>query len=172
MQLSNKQVRWQQSLSRFDLEWECCKGCHNVGDPISRSLALYAVQAQLHAMQAKDVAGPALHVLPAQLHALQAKDSKGHVAGMFEADMEVFDSLNMSTQFSSVYVMVNQRILAFPSDAAKTAELTFVSGYLRNDRLSEMVHFAPCWNDVGPQLCKRLPRSSCVTYFQKHALPL
>ena len=51
--LSSRQVHWQQFLSRFDIEWEYRKGCHKVADPISRNPALYAMQAQLHAMQAK-----------------------------------------------------------------------------------------------------------------------
>ncbi len=37
--------------------------------------------------------------------------------------------------------------------AGHTASLAFV------DRLSEMVHFAPCWNDVRS---RSLPRSSCM----------
>ena len=60
VQLSSRQVRWQQLLSPFDFEWEYRKGCHNTADPISRSPALHAMQAQQHAMQAKDQSGPAL----------------------------------------------------------------------------------------------------------------
>ena len=78
VQLSSRQVHWQQFLSRFDFEWEYRKGCHNVADTISRNPALYAMQAQLHAMQAKD---------------------SGDAANLSDEDMEVYDSLNSSTQF-------------------------------------------------------------------------
>ena len=40
VQLSRRQVHWQQSLSRFDYKWEYRKGCANVADPISRNPAL------------------------------------------------------------------------------------------------------------------------------------
>jgi hypothetical protein len=35
-QLSRRQVRWQQFLSRFDFQWVWRKGAHNVADPLSR----------------------------------------------------------------------------------------------------------------------------------------
>ena len=52
VQLSSRQVRWQEFLSRFHFEWEYRKGVHNVADPISRNPAL-------HALQAKDADGDA-----------------------------------------------------------------------------------------------------------------
>ena len=72
VQLSSRQVRWQQFLSHGDFEREYRKGCHNVADPISRNPALYAMQAQLRAMQ--------------------ATDSEGEAAGLSDADMEIYDS--------------------------------------------------------------------------------
>ena len=39
-QLSRRQVRWQQFMSRFDFEWEWRKGVHNMADPLSRNPAL------------------------------------------------------------------------------------------------------------------------------------
>lgn len=35
-QLTPRQVRWQQFLSRFHFDWEYRKGCYNVADPLSR----------------------------------------------------------------------------------------------------------------------------------------
>ena len=48
VQLSRRQVRWNEFLSRFDFTWEYRKGCKNVADPLSRSPAL------LTAMQTSD----------------------------------------------------------------------------------------------------------------------
>lgn len=121
---------WQQFLSRFDFEWEYRKGCHNVADPISRSPALHAMQAQQHAMQAKDQSGPALNVMPAT----QAQDSGGDAAGLFEAAMEVYDSLNMSTQFLHRVCNGYAQDPWF-ADAANTAELTFIGDYWRKGEL-------------------------------------
>jgi hypothetical protein len=39
-QLSRRQVRWQQSMSRFDYTWAWRKGTDNVADPLSRNPAL------------------------------------------------------------------------------------------------------------------------------------
>ena len=40
VQLSRRQARWQEFLSRFDFKWEYRKGCASVADPISRCPAL------------------------------------------------------------------------------------------------------------------------------------
>ena len=40
VQLSRRQVRWQEFLSRFDFKWEYRKGSANVADPISRCSSL------------------------------------------------------------------------------------------------------------------------------------
>jgi len=40
VQLSGRQVRWQEFLSRFDFKWEYGKGSANVADPISRCSSL------------------------------------------------------------------------------------------------------------------------------------
>ncbi len=40
VQLSRRQVRWQEFLSRFDFKWEYRKGSANVADPISRCSTL------------------------------------------------------------------------------------------------------------------------------------
>ena len=72
--------------------------------------------------------------MPAQLHAMQAKDSEGDAADLSDADMEVYDSLNMSTQFLHC---VRNGYAKDPwfSDAANTAELTFIGGYWRTGEL-------------------------------------
>ena len=40
VQLSRRQARWQEFLSRFDFKWEYRKGCANVADPISSCSSL------------------------------------------------------------------------------------------------------------------------------------
>ena len=44
VQLSSRQVHWQQS--RFDFQWEYRKGICNVADPVSRCPSLHAVTAE------------------------------------------------------------------------------------------------------------------------------
>ena len=45
VQLSSRQVRWQQFLSCFDFQWEYRKGCCDVGDPISCCPSLHTTVA-------------------------------------------------------------------------------------------------------------------------------
>ena len=118
VQLSSRQVRWQHFPSRFDFQWEYRKGCHNVADPISRNPALYAMLAQLHA--------------------IQAKDSEGDVASssvVSDEDMDIYDSLDDSSHFLQ---RVRNGYAADPwfSVAANTAELTHVGGYWRKGELN------------------------------------
>ena len=89
VQLSSRQVRWQEFLARFHFQWEYRKGVHNVADPISRNPALHALQ--LHAGRCRDS-----HDSPT-LHALQAQGAEGDADS--DADMDIYDSLNVSTQF-------------------------------------------------------------------------
>ena len=117
VQLSSRQVRWQHFLSRFDFQWEYRKGCHTLADPISRNPALYAMLVQLHA--------------------IQAKDSEGDVASISvvsDEDMDVYDSLNVSSHFLQ---HVRNGYAADPwfSVAANTAELNHVGGYWRKGEL-------------------------------------
>ena len=55
VQLSSRQVHWQQFLSRF--QWEYRKGCCNVADPISRCPSLHAVAAGPDSDSDADVTG-------------------------------------------------------------------------------------------------------------------
>ena len=87
VQLSSRQVRRLEILSRFHFAWEYCKGVHNVADPISRNPALHALQ--LHAACCNCCS----HELPA----LQANDSDSDS----EADMNIYDSLKFSAHFAN-----------------------------------------------------------------------
>ena len=100
VQLSSRQVRWQEFLSRFHFEWEYRKGVHNVADPISSSPAL------------------------------QAKDADGNA----EAELDIYDSLNVSSQFLQ---SVRKGYSADPwfADDANTKDLTFVGEYWRRGEL-------------------------------------
>ena len=89
VQLSIRQARWQQFLSRFHFEWEYCKGVHGIADPISRNPALHALQAH------DEQSSCSCHTL----YAHQAKDSGGDVNMEADADMDIYDSLNVSSQF-------------------------------------------------------------------------
>ena len=75
VQLSSRQVRWQEFLARFHFEWEYRKGVHNVADPISRNPALHALQ--LHAERYNQSLGNSA------VHALQAQGAEG------DADMDI-----------------------------------------------------------------------------------
>ncbi len=79
MQLSSRQVRWQEFLSRSHFAGEYRKGVHNVADPISGNPALHALQ--LHAARCSH-----------EMHALQARDADRDS----EADVNIYDSLNVS----------------------------------------------------------------------------
>ena len=57
VQLSRRQVHWQQFLSRFDFTWEYRKGCANVADPISRNPALMNVVVALSPVGGDGVPG-------------------------------------------------------------------------------------------------------------------
>ena len=46
VQLSRRQVRWQEFLSRFDFKWEYRKGSAHVADPISRCSTLMSMLAE------------------------------------------------------------------------------------------------------------------------------
>ena len=81
-------------------------------------------------MPAKDQFDPALCVMPA----MQAQDSEGNAAGLSDADMEVYDSLNMSTQFLQRVCNGYAQDPWF-ADASNTAELTFIGGYWRKGEL-------------------------------------
>ena len=119
VQLSSRQVQWQEFLSRFHFAWEYRKGVHNVADPISRNPALHALQ--LHAR---------CNCCSHELHALQAKDSDSDS----EANMDIYDSLNVSAHFLQC---VRNGYAADPwfADEANTKDLTFVGGYWRKGEL-------------------------------------
>ena len=55
VQLSSRQVHWQQFLSRFDFQWEYRKGCCNVADSISCCPSLHAVAADPNSEGGADV---------------------------------------------------------------------------------------------------------------------
>lgn len=57
MQRSSRQGRWQQFLSRFHSEWEYCKGCCNIDDPVSRCPSLHALAAEESGTDDGDVSG-------------------------------------------------------------------------------------------------------------------
>ena len=57
VQLSSRQVRWQQLLCCSHFEWEYCKSCCNVADPISRCPALHAIAAENIDSHDGDVSG-------------------------------------------------------------------------------------------------------------------
>lgn len=57
VQLSSRQVHWQQSLSRFDFHWEYRKGCCNVADPVSRCPSLLALAAEDPDSDSDDISG-------------------------------------------------------------------------------------------------------------------
>ncbi|KAL3153599.1 hypothetical protein ABBQ32_14155 [Trebouxia sp. C0010 RCD-2024] len=60
VQLSSRQVHWQQFLSRFDFTWEYCKGCANVADPVSRNPALLNAVIALSPVGSEGVPGSLL----------------------------------------------------------------------------------------------------------------
>ncbi len=114
VQLSSRQVWWQEFLSRFRFAWENCKVVHNVADPSSRNPALHALQ--LHANRC--------NCRRHGLHAPQAKDSDSDC----EANMGVYESLNVSAHFLQC---VRNGYAADPwfANKASTKDLTFVGGY-------------------------------------------
>ena len=57
VQLSGRQVRWQQFLSRFDFQWEYRKGLCNVADPVSCCPSLHALVAEESDSDDGDVSG-------------------------------------------------------------------------------------------------------------------
>ena len=87
--------------------WEYRKGVHNVADPISRNPAL---------------------------HALQVLDSDGDASMNADADMDIYDSLNVSSQ---VLQNVCSGYSADPwfADDANTTDLTYVGECWRRGEL-------------------------------------
>ncbi len=91
--------------------------CHNFADPISRNPAFHALQ--LHAARCSH-----------DMHALQAKDSESDS----EADMNIYDSLNVSAHFLQC---VRNGYAADPwfANEANTKDLTFIGGHWRKGEL-------------------------------------
>ena len=125
--------------------------CHNVADPISRNLALHALQ--LHAARCSH-----------EMHALQPKDSESDS----EADMNIYDSLNVSAHFLQC---VRNGYAAGPwfANEANTKDLTFIGGYWRKGELIivpdasdlrkqclSLHHDAPYAGHLGRDRTKRL----------------
>ena len=117
VQLSSRQVRWQEFLSRSHFAEEYRKGVHNVADPISRNPALHALQ--LHAARCSH-----------EMHALQARDADRDS----EADVNIYDSLNVSAH---IVQCVRNGYAADPwfANEANTKDLTFIGGYWRKGEL-------------------------------------
>ena len=243
VQLSSRQVHWQQFLSRFDFQWEYRKGCCNVADLISRCPSLHAVAADPDSGSDADVTGsvnvsgqflqhirdgyvhdpyfanehntseytfvggywrkgeliivPDVHDLRRQCLSLHhdtpyaghlGRDRTAHLVQQtywwpgLDGDVRQFVS---TCDFCQKNKTSNQKpagllqpltipefrwasvsvdfITQLPETAAgHSAIVVFV------DRLSKMVHLAPCWNTLGAQEFSQI---FVRDIFAKHGLP-
>ena len=134
-----------------------------VADPISRNPALHALQAHI---------GRCSYCSPA-LYALQLHDSDGDVNMNADADMDIYDSLNVSSQCLH---NVRSGYSADPwfADDANTKDFTYVGEYWRRGELiivpdtgdlrtmcMSLHHDTPYAAHLGRDRTKRLIMQTC-----------
>ena len=139
-QLTSRQVRWQQFLSRFHFDWEYRKGCCNVADPLSRHPDFLHVLAQQAGVEN-----------PAMLHMLASAEGETEDAATESTvSSELLESIQQGYALDDFFAHAhNLRGLIFSQGYWKKGNMIVVPvGDLRQ-RCISLHHDAPYAGHLG-----------------------
>ena len=145
VQLSRRQVRWQEFLSRFDFSWEYCKGRTNVADPLSRSPAL------LNLLSAKD-----LVCLPAIMESTQHLQQE--IIASYDSDSWFSIASNTALLRKEGEYWYRDHLIAVPNAHDLREKIislhhdTPYAGHLGRDKTVQLIRQNYWWPSLGPDV--------------------